>query len=105
MAKKIEAANDRDQDLYDDAEDVNVPFEPFKDICKRRFLWYYESYLEAAKEGSSLVKPKQPFVTMPFESKGSNTMDGSFDYPDLERRLNNIKKALDEETESWHAKV
>uniref|UniRef100_A0A8H7TQV5 Ubiquitin-conjugating enzyme E2 Z n=1 Tax=Bionectria ochroleuca TaxID=29856 RepID=A0A8H7TQV5_BIOOC len=99
--KKINPSNDKDQDLYDDAEEVNVPFEPFKDLCKRRFLWYYESYLDSAKKGSTLVRPKQLFASTPFESKGNNIMDGSFDYPDLERRLNNIKKALDEETESW----
>ncbi|VUC34492.1 unnamed protein product [Clonostachys rosea] len=99
--KKIKESSERDQESYDDVEEVNIPFEPFKDICKRRFLWYYESYLEAIKKGSGLVKPNQGFATMPFESRGHNGMDGSFDYPDLERRLKNIKKALDEETESW----
>jgi ubiquitin-conjugating enzyme E2 Z len=37
---------------------------------------------------------------MPFESTG-NGMQGKFMYQDLEKRIINLRKALDEETESW----
>ena len=89
---------DLDMDIMDD--DSTVPFEPFKDLCKRRFLWYYDSYLVAVQKGKEEVKDGQLFTRMPFEGT-SNTMEGKFNYTELERRLRNIKKALDAETESW----
>ncbi|KAK4449477.1 UBC-like protein [Podospora aff. communis PSN243] len=89
---------DLDMDVMDD--DSTVPFEPFKDLCKRRFLWYYDSYLAAVQKGKEEVKDGQLFTRMPFEGT-SNTMEGKFNYTELERRLRNIKKALDAETETW----
>ncbi|KAG6008953.1 hypothetical protein E4U21_003503 [Claviceps maximensis] len=82
-------------------EDPDVAFEPFKDLCKRRFLWYYQSYLASIETGKSEVKELEPFIRMPFESPGSNSMDGKFNYPDLERRLRNIKAILDAEPGVW----
>ncbi|CAM1507186.1 Fc.00g068270.m01.CDS01 [Cosmosporella sp. VM-42] len=87
-------------DEDDDLDESSIPFEPFKDLCKRRFLWYYESYLAAIKKGKSEVQDKTPFVKMPFES-GNNTMNGQFNYTELERRLHAIKLAIDAETRSW----
>src|SRR5262249_46633784 len=86
-----------DMELDDDA---GVPFEPFKDLCKRRFLWYYESYLAATQKAKEDVKDGQAFVRMPFEGN-SNTMDGKFNYSELERRLRNIRRVLDDETNRW----
>jgi ubiquitin-conjugating enzyme E2 Z len=83
-----------------DYDDSAVPWEPFKDLYKRRFLWYYDSYLDAVQKGKNEVKDNTPFVRMPFESP-SNTMDGKFNYTELERRLKAIKRALDAETERW----
>ncbi|KAK1757667.1 hypothetical protein QBC47DRAFT_376659 [Echria macrotheca] len=91
---------DLDMDVMDD--DSSAPFEPFRDLCKRRFLWYYDSYLAAVKKGKEEVKDGQVFTRMPFEGS-SNTMEGKFNYTELERRLRNIKKALDAETEGWAA--
>ena len=87
-----------DMDTIED--ESSVPFEPFKDLCKRRFLWYYDSYLAAVQKGKEEVKDGQAFQRMPFEGP-QNTMEGKFNYGELERRLQNIKKALDEETEAW----
>jgi len=85
----------------DNIDDESVaPFEPFKDFCKRRFLWYYESYLAAVRKGKEETKDGQSFTRMPFEG-ASNSMEGKFHYSELEKRLYNIKKALDAETESW----
>ena len=89
---------DLDMDVMDD--ESTVPFEPFKDLCKRRFLWYYDSYLAAVQKGKEEVKDGTPFNRMPFEGS-SNTMEGKFNYTELERRLHNIKKALDAEAEGW----
>ncbi|KAI1758768.1 UBC-like protein [Hypoxylon sp. FL1150] len=92
-----------DLDMDDDElemEDSAVPWEPFKDLCKRRFLWYYDSYLETIKKAKEEVKDGQPFARMPFEG-ASNTMDGKFNYTELEQRIRKIKAALDAETETW----
>ncbi|GAB0135341.1 hypothetical protein EsDP_00003683 [Epichloe bromicola] len=82
-------------------EEDPIAFEPFRDLCKRRFLWYYQSYLDSIETGKSEVKELNPFVRMPFEAPGSNSMDGKFNYPDLERRLHKIKAVLDAEPDTW----
>ncbi|ODA81969.1 hypothetical protein RJ55_00474 [Drechmeria coniospora] len=84
-----------------EAEESEVPFEPFKDLCKRRFLWYYTSYLTAIERSKLEVKERQAFVRMPFESQFHNSMEGRFNYPELERRLKNIKAFLDAEPNVW----
>ncbi|RDW60246.1 hypothetical protein BP5796_11852 [Coleophoma crateriformis] len=81
-------------------EDSTIAFEPFRDMCKRRFMWYYDSYLLAINKAKSEVKDGQQFTRMPFECPG-NGMDGKFNYTELERRLRTIRKTLDEETERW----
>lgn len=86
---------------FEDLDEANVPFEPFKDLCKRRFLWYYDSYMAAVAQGKSEVADQEAFVRMPFEAPGSNSMDGRFNYTELERRLQAIKAALDAETLRW----
>ncbi|KAK4159167.1 hypothetical protein QBC43DRAFT_327701 [Cladorrhinum sp. PSN259] len=94
-------SNKDDYELdMDTVEDDSVPFEPFKDLCKRRFLWYYESYLAAIEKAKAEVKDGQSFTRMPFEGN-SNTMEGKFNYTDLEKRIRNIKTVLDQETENW----
>ncbi|KAF5623477.1 ubiquitin-conjugating enzyme [Fusarium sp. NRRL 52700] len=95
----LPGANEMDDD--DDIDEATVPFEPFRDLCKRRFLWYYESYLAAIEKGKSETKPNQPFARMPFESPGNNSMDGKFNYPELGSRLQAIKAAIDAEPERW----
>ncbi|KAK0383329.1 hypothetical protein NLU13_9242 [Sarocladium strictum] len=92
---------EEDEEDDEDLEGTTVPFEPFKDLCKRRFLWYYESYLAAILKGKQACEDGQPFKRMPFESPGNNTMDGKFHYSELEQRLKAIKAALDQETEQW----
>lgn len=95
------AAGHSDSDMeLDECEDGNANFEPFKDVCKRRFLWYYDSYLAAIQKAKAEIKDNTPFVRMPFEGS-SNVMDGKFNYSELERRLNSIKAALDLEVRQW----
>ena len=97
------AADQEDNDIdMQDLDETSVPFEPFKDLCKQRFLWYYDSYLAAIQKGKSEVKDGQNFSRMPFEGS-SNAMEGKFNYSELERRIRNIKKALDAELEMWAA--
>ncbi len=83
-----------------DVEAVAPPFEPFKDLCKRRFLWYYDSYLASIDEAQKDTKPNQNFVIMPFEG-GGNTMPGKFNYPELKQRLELIRTVLFREVGYW----
>lgn len=87
-------------ELDEDVEEPPPIFEPFKDLCKRRFLWYYESYLNTIDEAEKNHHVGENFVSMPFEG-GGNIMSGKFDYPDLRRRLVLIRKVLDQETARW----
>jgi ubiquitin-conjugating enzyme E2 Z len=80
----------------------SVTFEPFKDLCKRRFMWYYDSYLTSIAEERTKVTENQQFVRMPFEHSG-NAMEGKFCYAELERRIKFVRERLDKETESWIA--
>jgi len=100
-AASSSSAEDCDIDM-DGMDESSVPFEPFKDLCKRRFLWYYDSYLAAIRGANEEATDGQLFARMPFEGS-SNTMEGRFNYTELERRLRNIKRALDSETENWAA--
>jgi ubiquitin-conjugating enzyme E2 Z len=95
-------SEDDEPDNDRDYEESSVNFEPFKDLCKRRFLWYYDSYLLAISKAKLEVKDGQQFTRMPFECTG-NCMEGKFNYTELERRLKLIKKTLDDETKRWAA--
>ena len=77
-----------------------LKFEPFKDLFKRRFLWYYEHYMSTIEQYSAKNKDGTDFTKMPFEG-GGNTMDGKFKYGDLGKRLVRIKQVLREETSNW----
>ncbi|KUI66819.1 Ubiquitin-conjugating enzyme E2 Z [Cytospora mali] len=99
-ASSVSDKDEYEMDMDGLMDDSSAPFEPFKDLCKRRFLWYYESYLEAIRKAKEEVKDGQSFARMPFEGQG-NTMDGKFHYTELERRLRNIKKVLEDEAKQW----
>ena len=94
--QESEGVLDPDEDIE---EEVGL-FEPFKDLCKRRFLWYYPSYLCAIEEAEKKHKVNERFQIMPFEG-GGNTMDGKFDYPSLKNRIQLIRQILDRETSRW----
>lgn len=83
-----------------DSGSYDMPFEPFRDLCKRRFLWYYHSYLHAIEEESKDIKDGSEFQRMPFEGAG-NIMEGNFRYGELRKRLDVIRKRLDMETDQW----
>jgi ubiquitin-conjugating enzyme E2 Z len=91
---------DEQPDDDDEVDESAVPWEPFKDLIKRRFLWYYDSYLDTINKAKAEIKDGQVFSRMPFEGI-SNTMEGKFNYTELERRLRNIKAVLDVEAEKW----
>ena len=82
------------------ADSAKAKFEPFKDLLKQRFLWYFDTYLQTIETHMKKHKPGEKFVKMPFEN-GNNSMDGSFQYPELKRRLLQIKEVIYKETETW----
>ncbi|KAF1999449.1 UBC-like protein [Amniculicola lignicola CBS 123094] len=93
--------------VYDAEEDfqanaADAPFEPFKDLCKRRFLWYYESYMRSVEIEAKKHKDGARFEKMPFEGTGNN-MEGEFNYTSLKKRLETIYEKLHEEAHSWAA--
>ncbi|KAK3113648.1 hypothetical protein LTR53_008861 [Teratosphaeriaceae sp. CCFEE 6253] len=77
-----------------------APWEPFGDLMKRRFLWYYDSYKRTAQDGLAQHARGTKFKRMEFEYP-PNIMDGSFDYRNLIQRLDSIKAALGDEEQSW----
>lgn len=81
---------------------ADAPFEPFKDLCKRRFLWYYESYMHSIDEELKKHKDGDRFEKMPFEGPG-NTMEGTFQYSSLKTRIQTIFDKLNEEASLWAA--
>ena len=78
----------------------DTPFEPFKDKCKLRFLWYYDSYHLTVDQEAKKHKDGNKFERMPFEGQG-NIMDGTYMYSALKRRLKAIKEKMDQEIEGW----
>ncbi|KAL9072664.1 MAG: hypothetical protein Q9157_005017 [Trypethelium eluteriae] len=87
------------EEEYQSSTDDPV-FEPFKDLFKRRFLWYYDSYMLTIEKASQKVKDDTPFMRMPFEG-GGNSMEGKFNYSQLKQRLEIIRDRLDRDTDAW----
>ena len=87
-----------------DSDNDFEPFRPFDDLCKRRFLWYYHTYLNSIEEEQKKdeVKDGTKFTIMPFENR-SNQMQGVFGFTELKRRLSKVRSALDDETNRWEA--
>jgi ubiquitin-conjugating enzyme E2 Z len=87
-------------DRTDGSHQRPIIWEPFKDFYKRRFLWYFESYLNTINDQVRRHTAGTKFKPMPFEGSG-NTMNGEYQYVDLRRRLLLIRKMLDQETLRW----
>jgi ubiquitin-conjugating enzyme E2 Z len=93
--------DEEDQNASEHVEtQPKLKFEPFKDLYKRRFLWYFEHYMSTIEEYSAKNKDGSDFTKMPFEG-GGNTMDGKFKYSELRKRLLRIKEVLNDETKGW----
>lgn len=77
---------------------------PFVDLCKRRFLWYYDSYLESIRrereQHGSKIKDLTAFQLAAFEGHG-NRMAGTYIYSVLEKRLKGIYDVIAKETDKW----
>ncbi|EME48952.1 hypothetical protein DOTSEDRAFT_67858 [Dothistroma septosporum NZE10] len=75
-------------------------WDPFADVVKRRFLWYYDSYIRSIDKFSGEQKDGAAFKRMEFEYP-PNSMEGNFDYKGLRSRLEAILDKLNEEKRHW----
>lgn len=98
-AEKWSSDTSESEDDEDDDKDKHK-WEPFNDWQKSRFLWYYETYLTTIENHAPKHKEGDKFEIMPFEG-GSNTMDGTFQYGQLGKRLVRLKEIINQETEDW----
>ena len=97
------ASSDSDEDRGISGSSIGLgstKFEPFADLCKRRFLWYYETYLTTVDEYAQRDRDGSTFEQMPFEGEG-NQMKGQFEYSTLRKRLERLKEVIDKETAIW----
>jgi ubiquitin-conjugating enzyme E2 Z len=78
------------------------PWDPFADLLKRRFLWYYDSYVLAIQKALPEQKDGTKFVLSRFEMPG-NAMPGKYAYASLLTRLRGIRDALSNECTTWTA--
>lgn len=90
---------------YDATDDLasasaDSKYSPFIDLCKRRFLWYYDVYVASIDKAAAKSKPKTVFDTTNFEYPG-NELRGTFDFPDLSKRIIRVRQAIDSETLGW----
>lgn len=96
--------SDVDNDVEEALEKIGdiekVKFEPFKDLFKRRFLWYYDTYRSTIETHAPKHKDGEKFQKMEFEH-GGNTMDGTYQYTELKRRLAKIHETIHKETDRW----
>ena len=76
------------------------PWDPFADLLKRRFLWYYDSYVLTIQGSFSEQKDGTKFVLSRFEFAG-NCMAGKYAYASLLTRLRSIRDALSNECTTW----
>jgi len=76
------------------------PWDPFADLLKRRFLWYYDSYVLAIQKALPEQKEGTKFALSRFEF-GGNCMSGKYAYSSLLNRLRCIRDALAKECKSW----
>lgn len=99
--EKIETAlPDGSKEPNDSEDPEDKTYQSFDDFRKRRFLWYYDSYMHTIDVESAKVRVNQQFAHMEFEALG-NEMKGIFKYPELKARLEVIKNEITNETQRW----
>lgn len=75
-------------------------WDPFADLMKRRFLWYYDAYLRSIDKFASEQRDGAAFRRMEFEYP-PNSMEGHFHYKGLRARMVAILEKLEEEKLGW----
>lgn len=95
---EVDEAEKWDPSAEDDSQEIK--YDPFGDLYKQRFLWYYDAYLRTINQASETTKDGKAFPNAMFEY-GSNAMKGKYAYKELYARLQRVRKALDDEVAAW----
>nr|OQO25420.1 hypothetical protein B0A51_06503 [Rachicladosporium sp. CCFEE 5018] len=77
-----------------------TPWDPFPDLLKRRFLWYYDAYIATIDKASKEQKDGKAFALTRFEDL-HNGMAGTYQYLNLRARLDRIRRSLASECDAW----
>lgn len=93
------SAHEYDAEATFNALDL-AQWDPFADLTKRRFLWYYDAYLHAIDKFKGEQRDGTAFTRMEFEYP-PNSMEGHFGYQGLRTRIEAIYKKLEEEKSMW----
>ena len=80
--------------------DQQANFQPFTDLYKRRFLWYYDSYIKSIDDASTKIKDGRQFESTPFEYS-NNAARGKYAYASLKTRFQRVLQALEAEKDTW----
>ncbi|KAF2169850.1 hypothetical protein M409DRAFT_20264 [Zasmidium cellare ATCC 36951] len=96
------AAYEYDAEATFNALDL-TQWDPFADLMKRRFLWYYDAYLRSINTYGGEQRDGTAFKRMEFEYP-PNSMEGHFDYKGLRARVLAILEKLEEEKMGWEQK-
>lgn len=75
-------------------------WQPFADLMKQRFLWYYDTYIKRIFYRKLDQMDSTKFYLEVFECC-QNGMDGMFQYKRLQERMEVIFKKLNEEKQTW----
>ncbi|KXT10907.1 hypothetical protein AC579_3483 [Pseudocercospora musae] len=78
----------------------SAQWDPFADLIKRRFLWYYDAYIRAIETFEKEQRDGTAFKRMEFEYP-PNSMEGNFAYKNLHARMEGILAKLNQEKLSW----
>lgn len=93
------SAHEYDAEATFNALDL-AQWDPFADLTKRRFLWYYDVYLHAIDKYKGEQRDGTAFARMDFEYP-PNSMEGHFGYKGLRTRMEAIYQKLEEEKSLW----
>ena len=91
--------SDDPDDAYSELEDQG-DWDPFADLMKNRFLWYYDTYCRTMESAVSEQPDGNKFEDAEFEFR-DNGMAGQFSYKSLIKRVEKLNSALEEERLSW----
>lgn len=95
---EVDEAEKWDPSTEDDSQEIK--YDPFGDLYKQRFLWYYDAYLRTINQASETTKDGKAFPSAMFEYD-NNTMKGKYAYKELYARLQRVRKSLDDEVSAW----
>lgn len=93
-------SSDISHESADTGTDSAILWKPFADLVKRRFLWYYDAYIQTMAIAQTKQKDGIRFPIAPFEDR-DNQMAGSYQYANLIARTERVLQALHNETQSW----